>query len=268
MIAEITSQTKQMALELGVVGLMNVQFAIKEGELYVIEVNPRASRSVPFVSKAIGIPLAKIAAKTMVGKTLQEQGFTREVVPSHYSVKESIFPFTKFPGVDPLLGPEMKSTGEGMGIDSEFGRAFAKSQLAVGNGLPLTGTVFLSIRDEDKPEITALAQDLFDLGFTLLATRGTCDYLQGAGISVESINKVMEGSPHIVDIMKRGDVACVINTPEGRSSALDSFSIRRTAIMSQIPYFTTIAAARAAVAGIKALRLGGLDVQAVQDYHQ
>jgi len=267
-IREIEQQTKKMALELGVIGLMNVQFAVKEGQVYVIEVNPRASRSVPFVSKAIGVPLAKIAAKAMVGKSLRSQGFTKEIIPKHYSVKESIFPFAKFPGVDPLLGPEMKSTGEGMGIDVTFGRAFAKSQLAVGNGLPLSGTIFLSVRDEDKPALVATAKDLAEMGFRLIATHGTCDYLQGKGVSVEQINKVMEGSPHIVDLMKRGEVDAIMNTPEGRSSVLDSFSIRRTAIMSNIPYFTTSAAASAAVEGIKSMRVEGLGVRPLQLYHK
>ena len=213
LVGEIERQTKVMALELGVIGLMNVQFAVKEGQVYVIEVNPRASRSVPFVSKAIGVPLAKVAAKTMIGKSLREQGLTKEIVPQHYSVKESIFPFTKFPGVDPLLGPEMKSTGEAMGIDSAFGAAFAKAQLAVGNGLPMSGTVFISVRDEEKSAIVPMARDLMTMGFQLIATRGTCEYLQSQGITIEPVNKVLEGSPHIVDLMRRGDVAAVMNTP-------------------------------------------------------
>ncbi len=268
-IREISRQTKVMAVELNVIGLMNVQFAVKSDDVYVIEVNPRASRSVPFVSKAIGLPLAKIAAKTMVGCSLKSQGLTKEIIPKHYSVKESIFPFSKFPGVDTILGPEMKSTGEGMGIDMSFGRAFAKSQLAVGNGLPLEGTIFLSIRDEDKAALAPIAKELSRLGFRIIATQGTCDYLQALGLSAERINKVAEGSPHIVDLMNRGDITAVMNTPEGRTSALDSFSIRRTALMRQIPYFTTIAAAAAAVDGIKSLRTeGGLGVRPIQVYHR
>ncbi len=268
LINEISRQTKLMALELNVIGLMNVQFALKGDQVFIIEVNPRASRSVPFVSKAIGEPLAKIAAKTMVGISLRSQGFTKEIVPSHFSVKESVFPFTKFPGVDTILGPEMKSTGEGMGIDESFGRAFAKSQLACGNGLPLDGTVFLSVRDEDKVAAGPIAKSLAEMGFRLIATSGTCEYLQTLGVATERINKVAEGSPHIVDLIQRGEVDVVMNTPEGRVSALDSFSIRRTALMSQIPYFTTITAAAAAVEGIQSIRYKGLDVKAVQAYHK
>lgn len=267
-INEIIRQTKRMALELDVVGLMNVQFAVKDKNIYVIEVNPRASRSVPFVSKAIGIPLAKIAAKTMIGHSLPSQGLKKEIIPLHYSVKESVFPFAKFPGVDTVLGPEMKSTGEAMGIDPSFGGAFAKSQIAVGNVLPLDGTIFLSIRDEDKPLVGPIAKELSDLGFRLIATDGTCRYLQMHWASVERVNKVAEGSPHIVDLMEKGEIAAVINTPEGRTSALDSFSIRRTALTCGIPYFTTIAAASAAVDGIHALRTKGLKTRPLQAYHK
>ncbi len=267
-IKEIARQTKLMALELNVIGLMNVQFAVKDDVVYVIEVNPRASRSVPFVSKSIGVPLAKVAAKTMIGKSLRAQGFTKEIIPTHYSVKESVFPFNKFPGVDAILGPEMKSTGEGMGIDNDFGRAFAKSQLAVGNGLPQEGTVFLSIRDEDKQKTIGIAKSMAEMGFQLIATEGTCQFLQKNGVSVERVNKVGEGSPHIVDLMKKGDITAVINTPEGKGAAVDSFSIRRTALMSSIPYFTTIASADAAVAGIQSMRTGDIQVRPLQDYHR
>ncbi len=267
-IAEIERQTKLMARELDVIGLMNVQFAIKKEEIYVIEVNPRASRTAPFISKATGIPLAKVAAKTMVGRSLRSQGITKQIIPKHYSVKESIFPFTKFPGVDPLLGPEMKSTGEAMGIDKSFGRAFAKAQIAVGNPFPLKGTIFLSIRDEDKEAIGPMAKKLALLGFKLIATQGTCRFLRERGISVRPINKVAEGSPHIVDRMKEGKIDAVINTPEGRRSALDSFSIRRTALMCTIPYFTTVAAAEAAVSGIHEIRTEGLSVIPLQRYHR
>jgi carbamoyl-phosphate synthase large subunit len=267
LIRTIEKQTKAMAKSLNVVGLMNVQFAIKDGEVFVIEVNPRASRTVPFVSKATGVPLAKVAAKAMAGISLRQQGIKDILFPKHYSVKESVFPFTKFPGVDPILGPEMKSTGEGMGIDDSYGRAFAKSQLACGNGLPLEGKVFLSIRDEDKKATEHLAKAFSEMGFSLVATDGTCTYLQNLGLSVERINKVGQGSPHIVDLMKEGKISAVINTPEGRGSALDSFSIRRTAIMDQIPYFTTVAAADAAAEGIRSMKAKPLEVKALQKYH-
>ncbi len=264
----IREQTAAMALELGVVGLINVQFAIKDGVVYVLEVNPRASRTVPFVSKAIGVPLAKLAAKIMAGMSLKELDFTQEPTLRHVAVKEAVLPFVKFPGVDALLGPEMKSTGEVMGIDREFGLAFAKSQVGASGALPRDGTVFLSVRDKDKPYIMPLARQLADLGFRLMATAGTAAVLQAAGVPVEPVAKVIDGvRPHIVDKLKSGEVGLVINTPEGQHARLDSYSIRRTAVSIGIPYFTTMAAAHAAVEAIRAMRHGNLGVKALQEYH-
>ena len=265
----IREQTAAMALELGVIGLINVQFAIKDGVVYVLEVNPRASRTVPFVSKAIGVPLAKLAAKIMTGISLKELGFTEERTLHHVAVKEAVLPFVKFPGVDALLGPEMKSTGEVMGIDREFGLAFAKSQVGASGALPIEGTVFLSVRDKDKPHIALLARQLADLNFRLVATVGTASVLQAAGVAVEPVAKVIDGvRPHIVDKMKSGEVGLVINTPEGHHARLDSYSIRRTAVSMGIPYFTTMAAAQAAVEAIRAMRHGKLRVKALQEYHE
>ena len=264
---EIRRQTRLLARELGVVGLLNVQFAVKDDIVFLIEVNPRASRTVPFVSKAIGVPLAKLAARVMAGKTLEEVGFTREVVPPHVSVKEAVFPFIKFPGVDTLLGPEMKSTGEVMGIDRAFAMAFAKAQIAAGNTLPAAGTAFLSVRDRDKQATLAVAERLAETGFSLLATRGTAAFLRRAGLSVEIVNKVLEGSPHVVDAVRAGRIALVVNTTDGARSIHDSFSIRRSALECQVPYFTTMAGARAAVEGIVRLKQGLLDVRPLQEYH-
>jgi carbamoyl-phosphate synthase large subunit len=264
---EIRRQTVALARELAVVGLMNVQFAVKESVVYILEVNPRASRTVPFVSKAIGRPLAKIAARVMVGRKLRDLGVTSEIVPTHVSVKEAVFPFLKFPGVDTLLGPEMKSTGEVMGIDGSFGMSFAKSQLGAGTVLPLSGKVFVSVLDSDKQAVVEIARRLVECGFGIVATRGTADFLAEHGIDVERINKVREGSPHSVDALRRGEIAMVINTPEGAAASLDSFSIRRTALETHVPYFTTIPAAEAAAEGIAMLRRGALRVRALQDYH-
>lgn len=265
LLAEIRQWTVKMAKELKVVGLMNVQFAVKNDKLYVLEVNPRASRTVPFVSKATGRPLAKIASLLMAGQKLKDFDLTDEI-PSHVSIKESVFPFSKFPGVDTILGPEMKSTGEVMGIGDSFGQAFAKSQIAAGNYLPLKGTAFISVRDGDKATVLPAVKRLQDLGFQLLATDGTARYLKKEGLQVTRINKVTEGSPHIVDEIEKGGVALVINTPEGWMSAKDSFSIRRTALIKNIPYFTTASAAVAAVEGIRTLIREGLSVKAMQDY--
>ncbi len=265
---EIREQTTALALDLQVVGLINVQFAVKNSTVYVLEVNPRASRTVPFVSKATGVPLAKLATRVMAGMTLEELGLTREPAVHHVAVKEAVLPFVKFPGVDAILGPEMKSTGEVMGIDRDFGRAFAKSQIAASGTLPLEGTVFLSVRDPDKPHLPPLGQAFAELGFHILATTGTARCLQDAGIPAERVYKVTEGvRPHIVDRMKNGEVVLVVNTPEGRASRLDSYSIRRTAITQGIPCFTTMAAANAAVEGIRALKTEGLQVKALQEYN-
>ena len=246
---KLREQTRALALELNVLGLMNIQFAIQsipDGEnIYVLEVNPRASRTVPFVSKAIGRPLAKIAARCMVGESLMEQGFTEEVVPNHYSVKEAVFPFLKFPGVDPLLGPEMKSTGEVMGVGASFGEAFAKAQLAAGGPLPLSGRAFISVRDGDKKAIVPVARKLVDAGFELVATGGTTQTIHAASIACERINKVTEGRPHIVDQIKNDEIDLIINTTEGKQSISDSFSIRREALNHKVTYYTTVAGAQA-----------------------
>jgi carbamoyl-phosphate synthase large subunit len=265
---EIRRQTVALAKELHVVGLMNVQFAVKNETVYVLEVNPRASRTVPFVSKAIGAPLAKIAARVMAGKTLRELGFTEEIIPSHICVKEAVFPFIKFPGVDTVLGPEMKSTGEVMGIDASFPLAFAKSQIAAGTFLPVAGTALLSVRDADKPATLPIARRLVENGFSLMATHGTATFLRDAGVTVESVKKVAEGSPHVVDAIREGRVSLVINTIDGAQSIEDSFSIRRTALECRVPYCTTIAGAGAVAEGIAQLRRGLLQVKPLQEYHQ
>ncbi len=268
--AEIKDQTKRLALELRVVGLINLQFAVKNGDVYVLEVNPRASRTIPFVSKAIGVPLAKLAARVMAGKTLQEVGFIKERQINHIALKEAVFPFIKFPGVDTILGPEMKSTGEVMGIDLTFGRAFAKSQLSVGpaGSLPTGGTVFISVKDKDKPAAIQLAKALQELGFAILATRGTADAIRASGLPVEVVMKVIEGRPHVVDYIKSGTVQLLINTTMGKESIRDSYDIRRAALVYNVPYCTTIPGALAATHGIKALLDGPLAVNSLQEYHQ
>jgi carbamoyl-phosphate synthase large subunit len=255
-----------LAKALNVRGLMNVQFAVQDKNVFVLEVNPRASRTVPFVSKATGVPLAKIAARIMVGRKLRELGVTMEVVPKYISVKEAVFPFNKFPGVDTLLGPEMKSTGEVMGIDANFGVAFAKAQLGGGMRLPRKGRVFISVRDEDKKAAAAIAQRLQHGGFRIIATRGTADYFKDHGIAAEIVNKVQDGSPHIGDKIRRGKIAIVINTPADANSQADSYDLRRSALDFQIPYFTTMAGAQAATEAIEYLRNNDFEVQALQDY--
>jgi carbamoyl-phosphate synthase large subunit len=267
-LAEIEHATRRLALELGVRGLMNVQYAVKGGELYVIEVNPRASRTVPFVSKAIGRPLAKLAALVMVGKSLSELGFTEALHPKHFSVKEAVFPFLKFPGVDTLLGPEMKSTGEVMGIDSDFGRAYAKSQIQAGNSLPTGGRVLVSVRREDQELVSAAVRTLVQEGFKVLATEGTARALAERGIEATLVKKVEEGSPHVLDQIHAGEVDLVINTVGADSRAVaDSAAIRRAALVRGIPYFTTAAAARAAAGAIRALRLESIGVRSLQEIH-
>jgi carbamoyl-phosphate synthase large subunit len=263
---EIRRHTRALAKALNVRGLMNVQFAVQRSDVYVLEVNPRASRTVPFVSKAIGVPLAKIAARLMTGRKLKDLGFTQEIQPRHISVKEAVFPFNKFPGVDTLLGPEMKSTGEVMGIDASFGIAFAKAQLGGGMRLPKSGRVFISVRDEDKPSAAAIAEKLHAVGFSIVATRGTAAFLKGRGIPAEIVKKVQEGSPHIGDQIKKGEVAIVINTPQDAHSHADSYLIRRYALDYQVPYFTTMAGAEAAAEGIEYLEQREFDVRALQDY--
>ena len=258
---EVRRQTVAMARALKVVGLINVQFAIQNDVVYVLEVNPRASRTVPFVSKATSLPLAKIAARCMAGKTLAEQGVTSEVVPPYYSVKEAVFPFIKFPGADTILGPEMKSTGEVMGVGETFAEAFLKSQMATGERLPSSGKVFLSVRDADKARIVEIARTLVSLEFTVLATRGTAAAIAAAGLPVTTVNKVAEGRPHIVDMIKNGEVALIVNTVEDRRAAIrDSYQIRRVALQQRISLFTTVAGARAACAGMA-------QVQELRAYH-
>jgi carbamoyl-phosphate synthase large subunit len=263
---EIRRHTVALAKALNVRGLMNVQFAVQGSNVFVLEVNPRASRTVPFVSKAIGVPLAKLAAKIMVGRKLKDLGFIREIVPAHISVKEAVFPFNKFPGVDTLLGPEMKSTGEVMGIDTSFGIAFAKAQLAGGVRLPKRGKVFISVRDEDKPSVTPIAKTLDGAGFEIVATKGTAAYFLAHGVPCEVVKKVQEGGPNIADRIKAGDIALVVNTPEDARSHADSFYIRRCALDYSVPYFTTIAGAEAAAEGIIYLQKHDFDVKPLQEY--
>jgi carbamoyl-phosphate synthase large subunit len=264
---EIREATQALALELGVRGLMNVQYAVAAGELYVLEVNPRASRTVPFVSKAIGVPLAQLAARVMAGRTLAELGFEAELLPKHVSVKEAVFPFVKFPGVDTLLGPEMKSTGEVMGIDTDFGRAYAKAQRAAGMDLPLAGTVLVSVRDADKDEVSEAIRELAAEGFAIVATDGTAKALKNRGITARAINRVAAGSPHTVDLIRGGAAQLVISTTDTSNPAAvkDSASMRRAALEQGVPYFTTAAGARAAAAAIRALRAGQLQPVALQD---
>ncbi|MBP1740980.1 MAG: carbamoyl-phosphate synthase, large subunit, partial [Deltaproteobacteria bacterium] len=266
-IEQIMVQTKALAKELHVIGLMNIQYAVKGGRVYVLEVNPRASRTVPFVSKATGVPLAKLATKVIMGKRLKDLGLTKEVRPAHVSVKESVFPFARFPGVDTILGPEMKSTGEVMGIDRSFGLAFAKSQLAAGQKLPLSGTVFISVKDEDKSPVLEAISLFAKMGFRIVATRGTSAFLSLKGIANQAVNKVSEGRPHIVDMIKNKEIHLVINTTSSKKAVSESYSIRRTALTFDIPYTTTVAGARATALAIKAMLEGKLDVKALQEYH-
>jgi len=264
-VAELERQTVELARALKVVGLMNVQFAIQNDEIYVLEVNPRASRTVPFVAKVIGLPIAGIAAEVMAGKPLAAFGLTRPCF-DHIGVKEAVFPFARFPGVDTVLGPEMRSTGEVMGIDKDYAIAFAKSQLGGGCKLPLTGTVFVSVKDSDKDKVVAPIRELAAMGFRIIATRGTKRHLDAHGIECEKVNKVLEGRPHIVDAITNGEVDIVFNTTEGAKALADSFSIRRSALLYHIPYYTTVAGALAVTEAIKAMRAGNLTVAPLQSY--
>jgi carbamoyl-phosphate synthase large subunit len=284
-VEEIKAATHALARELGVVGLMNVQFAVKwekdvrnlfeEDEkevpdtffpaVYVLEVNPRASRTVPFVSKAVGLPVAKVAAKAMVGVSLAEQGVTSDPVPAYVSVKESVFPFVKFPGVDIVLGPEMKSTGEVMGTDKRFSIAFAKGQLAAGTVLPLTGKIFISVADRHKAAMTQLASRLAKLGYGILATPGTAEALEAAGVTVERIKKIQDGNPNLLDYLERDEVDLVMNTPVGKGARTDEGRIRAAAVTHGVPCITTLEAATAAVKAMEALQQEELTVQALQD---
>ncbi|MEI7905334.1 MAG: carbamoyl-phosphate synthase large subunit, partial [Candidatus Firestonebacteria bacterium] len=267
-IETIKQYTYSLAKELKVKGLMNIQYAIKDDTVYVLEVNPRASRTIPFVSKATGIPWAKVAARVMSGKTLKQLGIIKEIELEHICVKESVFPFIKFPGVDSVLGPEMKSTGEVMGIDTDFGRAFAKSQIAAGGTLPSKGAVFLSVINKYKRDIIFVAKKHSDLGFKLVATKGTSDTLKKNGLEVKEVNKVNEGRPNIVDLIKNKEINLIINTPSGKGPKNDGYLIRRAAIVQGIPCITTIPGAQAAVNGIEASIKKELGVKALQEYHK
>jgi carbamoyl-phosphate synthase large subunit len=264
-IAELERQTRELALTLHVGGLMNVQYALKDGDIYVLEVNPRASRTIPFVAEVIGVPVAKIAARVMAGEALASFDLKPRRL-NHVGVKEAVFPFARFPGVDTVLGPEMKSTGEVMGLDQSFAVAFAKSQIGGGSRLPREGTVFVSVRDADKPRILEAMRILDSLGFQVIATGGTQRYLVEKGIPAEKINKVAEGRPHIVDRIRNGGVQLVFNTTEGAIALADSRSLRRAALLHKVPYYTTLSGAVAAAQGIKAYLGGDLEVRALQSY--
>jgi carbamoyl-phosphate synthase large subunit len=265
---KIREASYKMAAELHVVGLMNVQYAVKENKVYVLEVNPRASRTVPFVSKVIGVPLAKLATKVMLGAKLKDLGFTKEIIPKHTAVKESVFPFNRFAGVDVILGPEMKSTGEVMGIDADFGRAYIKSQIAAGQRLPRKGNVFISVREKDKKPAVSIAKQLRKLGFRIYATSGTAAELEKNNIAVTLLPKIAEGRPNILDLMKDGKIQFVINTPSGRLPRQDEIKIRSQVVLYNIPYTTTISGAQATLSGIEALSKKELGVKAIQDYHK
>jgi carbamoyl-phosphate synthase large subunit len=266
-VAIIRDYTQRVARALKVVGLMNAQFAIKDDTVYVLEVNPRASRTVPYLSKATGVPLAKVAARVMVGRTLAQQGLTQDLEVSGFFVKTPVFPFVRFPGVDTILGPEMKSTGEVMGAASTFGTAFAKAQLGAGVRLPHEGCVFISVNNHDKPAVLPIARDLTALGFTLVATRGTATFLRSHGVDAEIVFKVNEGRPHVGDEILNHRIHLVINTPLGRESFFDDRIVRRIATMQSVPCITTLTGAAATVNAIRAFRSEGLTVRALQHYH-
>ena len=266
-IGTIREYTHAMARELKVIGLMNVQYAVKGDTVYVLEVNPRASRTVPFVSKAIGVQLAKLAAKVMAGKTLKELGFTREIWTSYWAVKESVFPFNRFHGQDILLSPEMRSTGEVMGLDADLGIAYAKSQMAAGGPLPMSGRVFISVSDDHKKEVPAVAKQFADLGFELVATSGTAAALESAGLKVQRVYKLAEGRPNALDLLKNREIQLVINTPNGQVPRADEVKIRTTAVYTGTPIMTTLSGAKAAALGIAALKKSGYSVKTIQEYH-
>jgi carbamoyl-phosphate synthase large subunit len=267
-IQTIRDYTHAMARELRVSGLMNVQYAVKGKTVYVLEVNPRASRTVPFVSKAIGVPLAKLAAKVMAGKTLVELGFTKEVYKKYWAVKESVFPFNRFHGQDILLSPEMRSTGEVMGLDADRGTAYAKSQMAANAPLPLSGRVFISVSNADKKHVAAVAKNLIELGFEIVSTSGTAKVLEDAGIKVQRVHKIAEGRPNSLDLLKNREIQLVINTPAGQTPRADEVKIRTTAVYTGTPIMTTLSGAKAAIRGIAALKKNGYNVKTVQEYHK
>jgi carbamoyl-phosphate synthase large subunit len=262
----LREQMRKMALKVGVIGLMNAQFAVQGDQIFVLEVNPRASRTVPFVSKAIGVPLAKIGARCMAGQSLAEQGYTREIIPQYYCVKEAVFPFIKFPGVDVALSPEMKSTGEVMGVGTSFGEAYAKAQLGAGAGLPHKGKALLSIRDADKQRLVRIARDLNELGFELYATNGTAATLKTEGVKCYRVNKVTEGRPHILDMIKNREVSFIVNTADGAQAISDSAAIRRAALQYKVSYTTTISGAEATCLALK--HLNAVSINRLQDLHQ
>jgi carbamoyl-phosphate synthase large subunit len=266
-IKTIREYTHAMAKELKVIGLMNVQYAVKDEKVYVLEVNPRASRTVPFVSKAIGVPLAKLAARLMAGKTLKELGFTAEIWPEYWAVKESVFPFNRFHGQDILLSPEMRSTGEVMGLDADLGIAYAKSQMAAGAPLPLSGRVFISVSDAHKKSVAEVARQFSELGFNIVATSGTAQVLEQAGLKVERIHKLQEGRPNAIDLLKNKEIQLVINTPSGATPRADEVKIRTTAVYTGTPIMTTLSGAKAAALGIASLKKSGYGVRTIQEYH-
>ena len=265
MVEKLEAETTKLALALDVGGLMNVQYALKDGQIYVLEVNPRASRTVPFVAKVIGKPIAKIASRVMAGESLASFGLTKQSF-SHVGVKEAVFPFARFPGVDTVLGPEMRSTGEVMGLAGDFGRAFAKAQIGAGASLPLAGTVFVSLREADKAGVVESLKTLTEMGFKVIATGGTQKYLAAHGVPATKVNKVSEGRPNAADAVRNGGVQLMFNTTEGATSLLDSKPLRRAALLQKTPYYTTLAGAIAAVEGVKACASGDLEVRALQDY--
>jgi carbamoyl-phosphate synthase large subunit len=267
-IDEIKAQTRALAKELEVIGLMNVQFAVKQDQVYVLEVNPRASRTVPFVSKAIGVPLAKLASKVMAGKKLKDLGFTEEITPHYYSVKEVVLPFVRFRGVDILLGPEMKSTGEVMGMDNDFGLAFAKAQMAASSTLPSKGKVFVSVKDRDKGPLVAIAKSLHEMKFSLVATEGTAKVLAEHGIPSGVLKKIKEGSPNAIDMIQNSQLALIINTPSGEKPRQDEVRIRSLAASRGIPCVTTLEGAMASVSGIRSMKEKKPDAMAIQSYHK
>jgi carbamoyl-phosphate synthase large subunit len=267
-VEEIKRQTKAMAKELNVIGLMNVQYAVKDKEIYVLEVNPRASRTVPFVSKATGIPWAKVATKVMLGKKLKALGITKEIEITHVAVKEVVLPFLRFPGVDPILGPEMRSTGEVMGVANDYGLAYAKAQIGAGQNLPKTGKVLITVADRYKPDAVPIAKKMHELGFKLAGTTGTAKYLKNAELPVETISKIREKRPHVIDYIKNREFSLVINARFGQESSEDAPLIRKTALLYGIPYATTLAGARAIADGIEALLKGEIGVKCLQEYHR